>query len=256
MSNMQMLFLDPAVGRAAHSLPRPADAKMPFGVAGSVAVPPRDGADRELRALLAQQVSETEELQGLLCSLNLPILHLSSDLRLRRFSQAAAQLFGLASDDLGGLLDLRWPTAPKLAMAEVCRTGTACGCGAQGPGGKEVQCQLLPHSARHGVPASVIVILLLPSETNPVDQPPPQEKSDLTPRQWQVMNLVLAGHPSKNIAADLKISRRTVENHRAAIMQRTGATSLPALARIAVGAAGHADHRLPHSLPSLPDFHV
>jgi hypothetical protein len=34
----------------------------------------------------------------------------------------------------------------------------------------------------------------------------------LTPRQRQIMDLVLAGHPSKNIAADLKITQRTVEN--------------------------------------------
>jgi two-component system CheB/CheR fusion protein len=58
----------------------------------------------------------------------------------------------------------------------------------------------------------------------------------LTQRQKQIMELVLAGHPSKNIAADLGISQRTVENHRAAIMKRTGAKSLPALARLAVAA--------------------
>ncbi len=58
----------------------------------------------------------------------------------------------------------------------------------------------------------------------------------LTPRQKQIMGLVLAGHPSKNIAADLGISQRTVENHRAAIMKRTGVKSLPALARLAVAA--------------------
>jgi|GEM_PF-2687185 DNA-binding CsgD family transcriptional regulator len=67
--------------------------------------------------------------------------------------------------------------------------------------------------------------------------------AELTPRQTQILDLVLAGHPSKNIAADLNISQRTVENHRAAIMQRTGATSLPALARMAVGAADSADQR-------------
>ncbi len=33
--------------------------------------------------------------------------------------------------------------------------------------------------------------------------------ADLTPRQRQIMHLVLAGHPSKNIAADLGISQRT-----------------------------------------------
>ncbi len=60
----------------------------------------------------------------------------------------------------------------------------------------------------------------------------------LTPRQREVMERVLAGHPSKNIAADLGISQRTVENHRASIMKRTGSKSLPELARLALVAAG------------------
>jgi two-component system, chemotaxis family, CheB/CheR fusion protein len=59
----------------------------------------------------------------------------------------------------------------------------------------------------------------------------------LTPRQRQIMDLVLSGHPSKNIAADLGISQRTVETHRASIMKKTGAKSLPALARLALAAA-------------------
>jgi two-component system, chemotaxis family, CheB/CheR fusion protein len=59
----------------------------------------------------------------------------------------------------------------------------------------------------------------------------------LTPRQREIMELVLAGHPSKNIATDLGISQRTVENHRASIMKRTGSKSLPALARLALAAA-------------------
>ena len=54
----------------------------------------------------------------------------------------------------------------------------------------------------------------------------------LTPRQRQIMELVLAGHPSKNIAVDLGISQRTVENHRASIMKKTGSKSLPALAQV------------------------
>jgi two-component system CheB/CheR fusion protein len=59
----------------------------------------------------------------------------------------------------------------------------------------------------------------------------------LTPRQREIMQMVLAGHPSKNIAADLGISQRTVENHRASIMKKTGSKSLPALARLAMAAA-------------------
>jgi len=59
----------------------------------------------------------------------------------------------------------------------------------------------------------------------------------LTPRQRQIMDRVLAGHPSKNIAADLGISQRTVETHRASIMKKTCVKSLPALARLALAAA-------------------
>ena len=54
----------------------------------------------------------------------------------------------------------------------------------------------------------------------------------LTPREIQVMELVVAGRSSKNIAQALSISQRTVEHHRAAIMKRVGATSLPELIKI------------------------
>ena len=63
----------------------------------------------------------------------------------------------------------------------------------------------------------------------------------LTPRQHEIMELVLAGYPSKNIAADLGISQRTVENHRASIMKATGTKSLPVLARLALAASGTGD---------------
>jgi len=69
----------------------------------------------------------------------------------------------------------------------------------------------------------------------------------LTPRQRQIMDLVLAGHPSKNIAADLGISQRTVENHRALIMKKTGSKSLPALARLALAATDRGAER-----PAVP----
>jgi two-component system CheB/CheR fusion protein len=54
----------------------------------------------------------------------------------------------------------------------------------------------------------------------------------LTDRQREVMAMVLDGQPSKNIAADLQLSQRTVEHHRAEIMHRTGCRSLPELVRL------------------------
>ncbi len=60
--------------------------------------------------------------------------------------------------------------------------------------------------------------------------------ASLTTRERQIFELVLDGHPSKNIAADLGISQRTVENHRRSIMRKTHAKSLPELVRLAVAA--------------------
>ena len=61
--------------------------------------------------------------------------------------------------------------------------------------------------------------------------------ASLTPRQRQILEYVLAGHPSKNIAADLGISQRTVDNHRAAIMKKTFSKSLPGLVRTVLATA-------------------
>jgi two-component system CheB/CheR fusion protein len=58
----------------------------------------------------------------------------------------------------------------------------------------------------------------------------------LTSRQRDILEKVLAGSPSKIIAADLHISQRTVDNHRAAIMRKVGAKSLSALIRVALAA--------------------
>jgi two-component system response regulator FixJ len=56
--------------------------------------------------------------------------------------------------------------------------------------------------------------------------------SKLTPREEQVLDLLTAGKSSKGIAAELGLSDRTVEKHRAKIMGRLQASSLADLLRM------------------------
>ena len=56
----------------------------------------------------------------------------------------------------------------------------------------------------------------------------------LTVRERQVLDLVVEGHPSKEIAKILGIGQRTVETHRANVMKKIGARSIPELVRFAI----------------------
>jgi two-component system response regulator FixJ len=56
--------------------------------------------------------------------------------------------------------------------------------------------------------------------------------ASLTPRESEVMHLVVEGKANKVIATDLNLSQRTVEIHRARVMDKMGATSLAHLVRM------------------------
>jgi two-component system response regulator FixJ len=58
----------------------------------------------------------------------------------------------------------------------------------------------------------------------------------LTPRERDVFHQLIVGHPNKVIAYNLGISARTVEIHRARVMEKMEVRSLPALVRLAIEA--------------------
>jgi two-component system response regulator FixJ len=60
--------------------------------------------------------------------------------------------------------------------------------------------------------------------------------ASLSDRERQVLTAVVSGHPNKVIAHNLQISPRTVEVHRANVMAKMKANSLPQLVRMALSA--------------------
>jgi len=60
----------------------------------------------------------------------------------------------------------------------------------------------------------------------------------LTPREREVMELLVEGKANKEVADVLGLSVRTVEGHRARLMEKLGVNSLADLVRIKLGTEG------------------
>ena len=56
----------------------------------------------------------------------------------------------------------------------------------------------------------------------------------LTPRQRQILQMIAEGHGTRQIAERLVVSVKTVETHRAQLMQRLGIFDIPGLVRFAM----------------------
>ncbi|MEM1208174.1 MAG: response regulator transcription factor [Planctomycetota bacterium] len=61
-----------------------------------------------------------------------------------------------------------------------------------------------------------------------------ERRAQLTPRERQVMDLVVQGKLNKQIASELELSHKTIEVHRAHVMEKMAARSLAELVRMAV----------------------
>jgi len=73
-----------------------------------------------------------------------------------------------------------------------------------------------------------------PSAAQPSPEAAPKHAEDLTARQREVLQLVAEGRSAKVIASELKISPKTVEFHKAAIMERLGLHTTADLVRYAL----------------------
>ena len=58
--------------------------------------------------------------------------------------------------------------------------------------------------------------------------------AELTPRQMEVLRMIVAGHTTKDIALRLKLSVKTVEAHRASLMGRLNIHDVAGLVRYAI----------------------
>src|SRR5271163_3527195 len=61
----------------------------------------------------------------------------------------------------------------------------------------------------------------------------------LTPREKQVMNFIVDGSANKVIAIDLGLSERTVEIHRAKVMEKMGARTVAHLVKLQMSISGN-----------------
>lgn len=63
--------------------------------------------------------------------------------------------------------------------------------------------------------------------------------SVLTPRECEVMLLLVAGNTNKEIAAQLDLSTRTIETHRGRVMEKTAVQSVAELVELAISSGSY-----------------
>ena len=93
----------------------------------------------------------------------------------------------------------------------------------------KMEAQSLPHLVRMG-----LEIGKRAEQSRNMAAQTAQRVERLTPRQKEIFNNLVIGRTNRVIAANLDISPRTVEVHRARVMEKMQAQSLPHLVRMAI----------------------
>ena len=70
------------------------------------------------------------------------------------------------------------------------------------------------------------------------EEPAVGSRPTISPREREIVRLVARGLPNKVIAARLRIALRTVEIHRARVMEKMGARHLSELVRMVIRLQG------------------
>jgi len=202
----------------------------------------------QLQAAVELQRATSRDLRNILDSTGVATLFLDADLNIRFFTPAATSLFTLAASDVGqplAGLSRRFEDDNLLPDARaVLASHTPVRRAIRSEDGRWLIRATLPYrSGGRGIEGVVITVADM-SEIKAAERGVEAARAtavirvgSLTARQRQILDLVLAGQPSKNIATDLGINQRTVDNHRPANMRKTGSKSLPALVRTALAAA-------------------
>jgi two-component system CheB/CheR fusion protein len=202
----------------------------------------------QLQATVERQRVTSRDLQNILDSTEVATLFLDANLSIRFFTPAATSLFTLAASDIGqplAGLSRRFEDDNLLPDARaVLASHTPVRRAVRSNDGSWFIRATLPYRSGGSGIEGVVITMADMSEIRAAERGVEAAREtavirvgSLTARQRQILDLVLAGHPSKNIATDLGISQRTVDNHRAAIMRKTSSKSLPALVRTALAAA-------------------
>lgn len=87
------------------------------------------------------------------------------------------------------------------------------------------------------------------------DQPGAARIARLTPREREVLTGLVNGGTNKSIARDLGISPRTVELHRAQVMNRLNASNLTELLQVALSAGMCHPSAVPGRRTRRPNYH-
>ena len=175
-------------------------------------------------------------------------------LRLIESQRPDAVLMDLAMPGMNGLEAVRksrelHPTIPVLVVsmhADEAYVHQALAAGAAGyllKGSDKAELETALRSISQGevylTPAiSRTIVAALSGKQQPRE---PSPLDALTPRQQEVLRLVAEGNSTKQVAAQLGLSMKTVEAHRGAIMQRLGIRDLAGLVRLAIRAGLVAD---------------